>query len=359
MDFVRPGWMAGCSALSWQTADGCHLWGRNFDFNRLAEGTAVTFVPRGTAFYTCGTAREGDLVESTRQQARYACLGVGTCLLQSTPVLYEGVNEKGLMGGQLYFREFASFPDKARAGTLPLQPPMAVTYLLATCATVQEAADALRQRVTLISRPILGAAPTLHWSFSDRTGETLIVESDADGLHLYRDTIGVLTNSPPYPWHRQHLACYAHIRDLDYDALHLCGDVLPQSFSGSGAAGLPGDWSSPARFVRLAFLKHYAVPGGEEGEGVARLFRLLGAAAFPLGIVRVSQPGTPAEYDTRVLPYDYTAYTAVLCAESGRLYWTTYHDPAIRTLALAQLAAGRDIRQFALADRPHFLPAGP
>ena len=127
MDLHGPGWMAGCSALSWQTADGCHLWGRNFDFNRLAEGTAVTFVPRGTAFYTCGTAREGDLVESTRQQARYACLGVGTCLLQSTPVLYEGVNEKGLMGGQLYFREFARFPDKARAGTLPLQPPMAVT----------------------------------------------------------------------------------------------------------------------------------------------------------------------------------------------------------------------------------------
>ena len=52
--------------------------------------------------------------------------------------------------------------------------------------------------------------------------------------------------------------------------------MLPQSFSGSGAAGLPGDWSSPARFVRLAFLKQYAVPGAEEGEGVARLFRLPG-----------------------------------------------------------------------------------
>ena len=92
---------------------------------------------------------------------------------------------------------------------------------------------------------------------------------------------------------------------------------------------------------------------------MARLFRLLGAAAFPLGMVRVSQPGAPAEYDTQVLPYDYTAYTAVLCAESGKLYWTTYHDPAIRTLALDQLAACRDIRQFALADRPHFLQAGP
>ena len=41
---------AGCSALSWHTGDGKHLWGRNYDFDRLAEGTRVTFLPRGTAY---------------------------------------------------------------------------------------------------------------------------------------------------------------------------------------------------------------------------------------------------------------------------------------------------------------------
>ena len=43
---------AGCSAVSWQTKDGCVLWGRNMDFNRMAQGSAPTFFPRGQVYYT-------------------------------------------------------------------------------------------------------------------------------------------------------------------------------------------------------------------------------------------------------------------------------------------------------------------
>ena len=45
----------GGSAVAWETADGGHLWGRNFDFNRIAADSKVTFVPRGQVFYACGT----------------------------------------------------------------------------------------------------------------------------------------------------------------------------------------------------------------------------------------------------------------------------------------------------------------
>ena len=46
---------AGCSAVSWQTKDGCVLWGRNMDFNRMAQGSAPTFFPRGQVYCTCGS----------------------------------------------------------------------------------------------------------------------------------------------------------------------------------------------------------------------------------------------------------------------------------------------------------------
>ena len=49
---VRTGLEAGCSALTWHTGDGKHLWGRNYDFDRLAEGSGVFFFPRGTAYRT-------------------------------------------------------------------------------------------------------------------------------------------------------------------------------------------------------------------------------------------------------------------------------------------------------------------
>ncbi len=114
---------------------------------------------------------------------------------------------------------------------------------------------------------MLGTVPSLHWTFCDRTGESIVVEPDGDGLHIYRRTIGVMTNSPSYSWHRLNLLNYAGLRDLDYDAVQLCGDSIPQCFSGSGMQGLPGDFSSPSRFVRLAMLKKCAVPGENETTG--------------------------------------------------------------------------------------------
>ena len=347
-------WNAGCSALSWSTQDGKHLWGRNFDFNRLAQGTKVSYIPSGTEYYTCGATMERNLDRSSRCRAAYAALGTGFLMIPSVPVLYEGINERGLMGGQLYYREFAHFADKAIPGTLKVQPPYVVYHVLAQCATVAEAADLLKNKVTIMNLPLFGSVPTLHWAFSDRTGEMIVVEPDRDGLKVYRNTIGVMTNSPGYSWHRLNLLNYAGIRDLDYDVLDLESDRLNQCFSGSGAQGLPGDWSSPSRFVRLAFLKTYGVKGATESAGVGAMFRLLQSAAFPLGMVRVPQPESPGGLEGDILPYDYTVYTAVACAESLRFYWTTYENQRIQFVDLSTLRHQTRPVQFELGRWPDF-----
>ncbi len=327
----------GCSALSWSTEDGLHFWGRNFDFSRLAQGTGVTFVPRGTQYYTCGTSMENNLDENSRCTAAYAAAGTGFTLLPSTPVLYEGINEKGLMGGQLYYRGFAQYANRAKHGLQPLQPPFVVYHLLAQCASVDEAVSMLTDRFFLADVPMLGTVPPLHWSFSDRTGETIVVEPDRQGLSIYRQTIGVMTNSPGYDWHRLNLLNYAGIRDLDYSNVEIDGDRQEQCFSGSGAQGLPGDWSSPSRFIRLAMLKQYAAKARGEQEGVSRMLRLFESAAFPLGMVRVSEQGHITEYDKDVSPYDYTVYTSVMCSETLRFYWTTYENSRVQYIDLSQL----------------------
>ena len=56
----------GCSALTWETENGLHLWGRNFDFNRIADGSRITYLPENTSFYTIGTSLEGNLDESSQ-----------------------------------------------------------------------------------------------------------------------------------------------------------------------------------------------------------------------------------------------------------------------------------------------------
>ena len=140
---------AGCSALSWKTQDGKHLWGRNMDFNRLAQGSKISFTPRGTSYYMRGTTMENNLREQERRTSAYAAVGTGFLMIPSTPVLYEGINEKGLMGGQLYYREFAHFEQQVREGTTALLPPFVVYHMLAQCDSVQQVVDTLQQQVTL------------------------------------------------------------------------------------------------------------------------------------------------------------------------------------------------------------------
>ena len=324
----------GCSCLSWSTEEGSALWGRNFDLNVLPPDTRVTFLPPGSA---CAVIGEEE------QTARWGAVGVGTLAAPELPMLYEGINQMGLMGGQLNYRGFARYPRAPRPGTAALPPGALVRYLLARCADAAEVAAVLEREVTVVAAPVLGTVPTVHWAFTDAAGENVVIEPEAEGLRIYRNALGVLTNSPGYPWQRTNLLNYAGVRDLDREAGTLAEGLEP-CFSGTGGQGLPGDWSAPSRFVRLAFLRRYARPGRTEAEGVARLFRLLESAAFPLGAVRLAEEP----------PWEHTIYTAVMCAASRRFYWTTYQDQRVRYVDLPRLVERGVPARFPLGEGTDF-----
>ena len=103
---------------------------------------------------------------------------------------------------------------------------------------MQQVVDTLQQQVTLLHEPMLGTVPSLHWAFSDSTGEMAVIEPDVDGLHIYRSTVGVMTNSPGYPWHRTNLLNYVGLRDLDYDEWELEVPVLLRQWNAGTARRL-------------------------------------------------------------------------------------------------------------------------
>ena len=156
----------------------------------------VTYIPRCTRYYCSGTCLEHNLVKDSRVKGKYAAVGIGTLLIESTPILYEGINEKGLMGGQLNYRCFANYKNKRAQGIMPVQPSFAVTYLLTQCSTVKEVIDAVKNKITLVSIPLLGIIPMIHWIFADKAGDNVIIEPDKNGLSIYYNSMGVMTHSP-------------------------------------------------------------------------------------------------------------------------------------------------------------------
>lgn len=94
--------------------------------------------------------------------------------------------------------------------------------------------------------------------------------------------------------------------------------------------------------------------GQNETDGVAKLFHLMQSAAFPLGAVRVSEPGHVTERDEGVVPFDYTLYTVVLCAQSLRCYWTSYENQRVQYLELERLLERSEPVQFVFGGNRTF-----
>ena len=329
---------AGCSSFNWTTDDNKHIWGRNFDFNRLAAGSNAQFVPRNTKYYTHGSIAEKTLDKDTECYSKYAIAGMGGSSDGTITILYDGINEKGLMGGMLYFTPDAQYCSEVQPHTIPLQPTYTVTHVLSQCQNIDDVEKLFKEQVTLMQEKYFGQLFYLHWIFADKNGEAAIIESDENGLHIYRHTMGVLTNAPDYQWQKRNLLNYANIHNENSTNFHINDhDFIP--LNGDGAQGLPGDWSAVARFVRLSFMKYFGIKGKNENEGISNMFRLLGNVAYPMGMVKKAPGhlGNILPMDQGVTPYEYTVYSAAACAESLRYYWISYQNSKVHYIDLAKL----------------------
>ena len=320
----------GCSSFSWETADGRHLLGRTYDqFGDLAANRVIG-VPRALP------CPPGLQPEETAPPGRYSCTGMAV-LGFGAPIMTDGVNEAGLMGALLHYPGYAVYRAGPEAGTQAVHPGRLLAWLLSRCAGVKEAVEAL-SGVTLVDQPIQGRPLAAHYILSDRSGETVLIEPDAQGLSVHRGTLGVLTNSPNYLWHRTNLRNYVGVTNLPKAPRTVAGHEIREFGERLGGGfGLPGDYSSPSRFIRTAFMKEFAVRGRDELDGVSRMFRAFAPVEIPEGLARADSGGEE---------YEQTLCISVMCAESGLYYFSTARNRRIS--AVRPVTQGQEIQTFAL-----------
>ena len=189
---------------------------------------------------------------------------------------------------------------------------------MAHCADLREARAALTG-MNLTGTPFSETLPaaSLHWLIADASG-AIVVESMADGLHIYDDPVGILTNNPPFPQQMAILNRYRGLSPSQPQNTFAPGVELPCYSRGMGAKGLPGDLSSDSRFVRVAFTRMNSVSGEDETESVSQFFHILGSVEQVRGCCEVA-PGQ----------YEITIYTSCCNATRGIYYYTTYGNPQI------------------------------
>lgn len=272
--------------------------------------------------------------------SHYAIIGMAT-VDQGYPLYFDAVNEKGLAMAGLDFPGNAYYAPEQRNRT-NIAPFELIPWVLSQCSTVKETKNLLAEtHVADIAYSEKFPQAPLHWIVADQEG-SIVLEPMRDGLKIYDNPVGVLTNNPPFPYHMDHLAGFQQLsagtQQHNIESLNL----IPYG-GGMGAIGLPGDFSSPSRFVKCAFVKLHS--SSAQADPVTQFFHLLDTVAMPAGAVRV-----------RGDQNEITRYSCCCDLTEGIYYYVTYgnrriqaaklYDQAIDGSALIcfQLPTAQDVR---------------
>ena len=315
-----------CTGITLIAADGTVVHARTMEF-AIDIHSDVIMIPRGYA--RVGTTPDGK--EGLKWKSKYASVGANGV---GFPLLFDGVNEKGLATGTFYFPTSAGYMPytAADAGKTIAQWEVG-SWILENFASVEE----VRANIGNIVVPAVvfggwGFAPEAHYIVQDASGKTIVIEYVGGKLNVHDNPLGVITNSPAFDWHMTNLRNYVNFSMTNVSPVTL-GSVKLQPFGqGSGMLGLPGDFTPPSRFVRAVAFSQSVFKSKTGEDAIVEAFHVLNQFDIPKGAAREHEKDEHGN-----ILADYTIWTSAIDLKAKRFYFRTYESSQIRMVDLMKM----------------------
>lgn len=293
-----------CTSIFYKTKNS--YFGRTLDYE-FSYGEKITITPRNYPF------KFRYLKENNNH---YAIIGMAH-IENNYPLYYEAMNEKGLAIAGLNFVNNAKYNEVIDRKNNVCQFEL-IPYILINCTNIDEVKKILK-KINITNTPFSGnlQCSSLHWMVSD-LNNSIVIESTKDGLNIYDNEIGVLTNNPPFINQLENLNKYQYLSNENKN------DSYNEAYfsRGLGAVGLPGDLSSMSRFVRVYFTKKYSLSSEEETKSVGQFFHIMNSVNQQRGCCKLNDK------------YEITIYTSCLNLNEGIYYYNTYNNKQISAINL-------------------------
>ena len=260
-------------------------------------------------------------------------------------VASDGLNEAGLSVGSLLFPGFAKFQgipiDRCDNAISSFEFPL---WILGKFGTVRELREALKEdSFPLVWGPEVHGLKELsesHFSVYDATGDGIVIEYTEQGRKVYNNTLGVVTNSPPYDFHLINMRNYIELSKFAHDPLKLGKMEFSPIGQGSGLLGVPGDFTPPSRFVRTAAMVHFA-DEVETGEDAVMLgFHVLNTVDIPRGVCAPN----PTVWQKEKGSADYSQWVVVKDLTTKSIYFRVYDNLAICVVHLSEVNSAKKVK---------------
>tara|TARA_R100000027_G_scaffold18279_2_gene13130 strand:+ start:6935 stop:7897 length:963 start_codon:yes stop_codon:yes gene_type:complete len=289
-----------------------------FGYELESEGL---FVPRGMANQGTGPAKN----PGKEWKSDYAVIGMAAL---NQDFVVDGINEKGLVGGILYFPGFAEYtsPDEADASKA-VAPWEFLTWALGTCSSVEEI-KAKIDEVQVIGLKVPGPnfIPPFHYTFHDAEGKSIVIEPTGGELKVFDNPFGVMTNSPTFDWHLTNMRNYVKLSPENVDSFTVKGTKVDSFGQGSGWLGIPGDPTPPSRFIRALAFSMTPEPEPSGIKSVRLAEHVMNNFDIPYGSIRPA--GKPKKGE-----FDYTQWTAIVDIENRLYYIKTYNNQMLQSIS--------------------------
>lgn len=300
------------------------LFGRNMDIESRF-GQQIVIVPRNFKY------NKNHKIEFLQ---KYATIGMAYVFNNSNftyPLFAEAANEKGLAMAGLYFPNSAYwFEPGSIKDAFELTPSEIIPYFLSQYSTVKEVKEfILKNNVVIVNIPISPQLPltTLHYILTDKNEDCIVIEQTKDGLKVFDNPLGILTNNPSFDWHITNLSFYQNLANIQQKSVNWAGlDITPHG-QGFGSVGIPGDWTPASRFIRAAFLKDNTDTNLSNDKLLVQFFHILNNVAMVKGTIKVQ---TANDH----LADDITLYSSCIDLNEMIYYYKTYNNISLNAVRL-------------------------
>ena len=239
----------------------------------------------------------------------------------STPdgKILDGINQAGLVVFVFYFPKYAKYGGP-RMDKLNVKPTDFAMMVLEKAQTIDDVIDMLPKiQIVHENYPPFVGTPPMHWLITDANGNSVVLEPTGEGeITAYENTLGIFTNSPSFP---------EHVKEANQILPKLSNLSNPDAISqGTGADGLPGDFSSVSRFIRLAFFAENIVRPKNSADAINSLIHVLNNFDIPVGAVASVDPKTGKHV------YETTIYTSYYNITNRSLLYKDHENQQVRVI---------------------------
>ncbi len=318
-----------CTGICLKGDDGTVVFGRTQEWGKFDLHPRIGVVPRGQVFHS----RMPDGKQGATWTGSYGFAGI----LLMGRVFNTAMNEKGLAGGMFYHQGFAEYakydPGQARESIAPSQ---VLTFIMSRYSSLRQVRAGLQKvKVVPVVDPDLGKPFPLHLMVVEPSGRSMVIEFKEGKAKFFEDPVSVVTNNPTFDWHLTNLRNYGYLSQKPFTSKRWGDLVITPLAGGSGFLGLPGDFTSPSRFVRAAVFVQTARKTKGGMDTVQEFFRILDN--FNLGAKQAE--GSDAS-QAATLPAS-TQYTVANDTRNLVIYYHTMFNRRIRKVDLRRVDFGK------------------